>query len=384
MFCTSRHLKQTKQVKKHLCLYSVISNMNENMDRLPPGKIKIFFWLILGFLSVFFAEVVSGSDMFPYFTPWGLLVVVPLYTLHILVLSYIIFRRGNSSLNSSSNLKSNLNLYTLFIAGAIFGMYEAYITKVLWSPTWGDPIISVGGIALIESIVLVLWWHPLMAFIIPLFVSENLLTASKETMNCLPKRFNQLFNSKKKYMLIPLFALLLGAIQSSNSLSPSHSILSGFSTTLLLMVLIYIWRNKTKGMEYTMRQLLPSKKEFIVLSVLLITFYIVTGLYLRPEALPGLMPQLIVWLAYAFLFGLLYLNLKRSRKIKIAAYNNVEIPILFSWKPLIIFSLIFSATSAIFAAAGIGMFVMLAMWLFGIVVGLRMLYLSVKDAVGII
>lgn len=223
-----------------------------------------------------------------------------------------------------------------------------------------------------------------MAFIIPLFVSENLLTGSKETMNCLPKRLNQLFNSRRKYMLLPILALLLGAVQSGNSPSPGYSLLSGFSTTLLLIVLIYIWRNKTKGTEYTLRQLLPSKKEFIVLSVLLITLYIVTGLYLRPEAIPDLMPQLIVWVVYAFLFGLLYLNLKRSRKIKTAVYSNVEIPISFLWKPFIIFSLIFFATSAIFVAAGIGMFVMLAMWLFGILVGLRMLYLSVKDAVGIV
>ena len=133
-----------------------------------------------------------------------------------------------------------------------------------------------------------------------------------------------------------------------------------------------------------MRQLLPSKKEFIVLSVLLLVLYVITGLYLRPEAIPGLMPQLIVWLAYVFLFGLLYLNLKRSSKIKTAAYNSAEIPTSFSWKPLILFALTFSATSAVFAALGIGIFVMLAMWLFGIVIGLRMLYLSVKDAVGII
>ena len=367
-------------------MYSIIPNMNENMGRAPPRQIKLFFWLILGFLSVFFAEVVSGSDMFPYFTQWGLLVVVPLYTLHILVLSYIIFRSGkpNLSTNLSSSSNSNLNLYTLFIAGAIFGMYEAYITKVLWSPTWGDPIISVGGIALIESLVLVLWWHPFMAFIIPLFVSENLLTGSKETLNGLPDRFTQLFNSRRKQMLLPIFALLLGAIQSGNSPSPAHSLLSGFSTTLLLIVLIYIWRNRVKGMEYTLIQLFPSKKEFIVLSVLLLVLYLITGLHLRPEAIPDLMPQLIVWLAYAFLFGLLYLNLKRSSKIKIAAYSDVENQISFSWKPLIVFSLIFSASSAIFAAAGIGVFIMLAMWLFGILVGLRMLFLSVKDAVSII
>jgi hypothetical protein len=26
----------------------------------------------------------------------------------------------------------------LFLAGALLGMCEAYVTKVLWKPTWGD------------------------------------------------------------------------------------------------------------------------------------------------------------------------------------------------------------------------------------------------------
>ncbi len=40
---------------EYLCLYFIISNMNKNMGRLPPGRIKLFFWFILCFLSVFFA-----------------------------------------------------------------------------------------------------------------------------------------------------------------------------------------------------------------------------------------------------------------------------------------------------------------------------------------
>ncbi|MFB0504573.1 MAG: hypothetical protein ACETWE_12125, partial [Candidatus Bathyarchaeia archaeon] len=55
----------------------------------PP---RLFFWIILGTLSTFFAEVLSGSDLFPFFHWWGLLVTTPLYTLHILVLSYVVFR----------------------------------------------------------------------------------------------------------------------------------------------------------------------------------------------------------------------------------------------------------------------------------------------------
>ena len=54
------------------------------MSSQPPKWLKLLFWLILGALSTFFAEVVAGSDPFPYFHPWGILLVCPLYTLRIL------------------------------------------------------------------------------------------------------------------------------------------------------------------------------------------------------------------------------------------------------------------------------------------------------------
>ena len=85
------------------------------------GKAKYLFWLIMGALSTVLAEVVAGSSPFPFFDAWGILVVFPLYTLHILVLSYIVFRKCVPTLKN------------LFLAGALFGLYEAYITKVLWT-----------------------------------------------------------------------------------------------------------------------------------------------------------------------------------------------------------------------------------------------------------
>lgn len=66
--------------------------------------------------------------MFPYFEALGILAIMPLYTLHILVLSYVVFNIGRP------------RFYTLLSAGIIFGMYEAYITKVLWSPPGETPL----------------------------------------------------------------------------------------------------------------------------------------------------------------------------------------------------------------------------------------------------
>jgi len=89
-------------------------------------NLNILFWVLWGAISVILTEVVSFSSPFPFFTLWGVLVVFPLYTLHVLVLSWLIFR------------PKRLNLNILFLAGALLGMCEAYVTKVLWKPTWGD------------------------------------------------------------------------------------------------------------------------------------------------------------------------------------------------------------------------------------------------------
>src|SRR5689334_7015492 len=91
----------------------------------PLLRTKIIFWILLGVLSVIFAEVVSYSSPSPFFDAWVMLFTYPLYTLQTLVLASLIFR------------KHRVSWHILFLAGAIFGMYEAYVTKVLWNPTWG-------------------------------------------------------------------------------------------------------------------------------------------------------------------------------------------------------------------------------------------------------
>lgn len=343
--------------------------MENNINIQPSRKLKIFFWIILGAFSVFFAEVVSGSDMFPFFRLWGLLVEFPLYTLHILVLSYIVFSYGKP------------RIYTLFIAGAIFGMYEAYLTKVLWNPSW-EPFFSLAGIAVVEVFVIALFWHSFMSFIIPLFVAESILTNSREIINGLPNRIKQLFSSKKKgYILFVSLALLFGIFQSYNSPSPMLSLVSGLSTTAILILLIYLWRDKTKGKEYDIQMLLPNKSEFSFLLSLLIIMYIVMGIFIRPEALPGLGPQMVIWAIYAGLFILLFFHLRKSRKLTLP--KTIGLPINFSWKIVIILSLLFAISSVIsnFMPRDFKDIIMLMFWFLEGVIGVFILFLSMKDLI---
>ncbi|NIA12564.1 MAG: hypothetical protein GWP08_00695 [Nitrospiraceae bacterium] len=114
-------------------------------------------------LSTAFAEVTCGSDRFPFFLPWGILMVTPLYTLHLVCLASILARTRR------------LTWPGLCFAGALFGMYEAYITKVLWAPDWGlELAVPFAGVMWLHVVLLVFWWHPLMAFVVPLWVGGDL------------------------------------------------------------------------------------------------------------------------------------------------------------------------------------------------------------------
>ena len=260
-------------------------------------------------------------------------------------------------------------------------MYEAYMTKVLWDPTWGDPMVFVGGIAVAETIMLVLFWHAFMAFIIPVFIGENLLTCSRETISESPDRIRQVFEARKKsYALFILLAVAFGIFQSANSPSPGHSILSGISTTSAIMVLIFLWRFTTKGRRYNMRTLLPNRKEFVVLTILLLAQYVFLGIILRPEALPGLFPQSIIWLIYAGLIVLLIVHLRKSLKRPCAGV--ISLPLKFSWKTLISLSLLFTGSSAVakLLLKSFGNVIILSMWLMGGLIGIYMLALSIALA----
>ncbi|UCD02821.1 MAG: hypothetical protein JSV63_03490 [Candidatus Aenigmatarchaeota archaeon] len=333
----------------------------------PPLKLKILFWVILGAFSSFFAEVFAGSDMFPFFHAWGVGVVFPLYMLHTLVLATIVFRLGKPK------------FYTLYLAGLIFGLYEAYMTKILWFPTWNPQPLSIGGVAVIEFIVLVMFWHAILAFVTPLFVGETLLTKSRTIANGLPRRLQSVFAKEGAFWYLAISAVFFGIFQSINSQSPLHSLASGVSTAAVLMALICIWRNLTSGRNYDMKSLLPGRKAFVILFIALIVMYVALGTVLRIEALPGIESQATIWLAYLIAAVLLYTSLKKSRKV------NLDVPfrsgLKFSWKKIIILALLFTFASTIskLLLAGNSLLFVIIGWPVIVFAGIVIFILALKD-----
>jgi hypothetical protein len=329
----------------------------------PSTRMRAFFWLILGSLSVYFAEVVSGSDIFPFYKPVSWILVFPLYTLHTLVLWYVVFRNGRG------------RLYALFPAGALFGLYEAYITKVIWSPTWNDAPIRLGGVAIVETLLLVLFWHAFMAFIVPLFLAETALTSSREVLTGLPVWARKALASKAASRLAYILPVVGGLFQSVGAPTPFDSLASGVLNSAFLIVLTVIWRRKG-GERHRLRDLLPGPKGFRILLVLLGADYLLLGALLRPEEVPGLGAQATVWVLYVFFGLLLYAGVRSSGREEEGPSTPYELNA--SVRRMGVMAVLFTAGSVIGSLTGVGNVVALFVWVFGIAFGLITLGLTIR------
>ncbi|MBR9675416.1 hypothetical protein GOV05_00215 [Candidatus Woesearchaeota archaeon] len=269
---------------------------------------KLFFWVILGSLSVLFAEVIAGSSAYPFFTAWGLLVVFPLYALHTVFFFYIIYTYGKPTLP------------VLYTAGMLFGMYEAYMTKVVWTSYIDTgPILSLGGIAVFETLLLVLVWHSILAFMVPLFIAETHLTKSKNIISLLPEKIRK--HGKTLFIVLLVFGGLFTSLNSPNLV---HSLTSTLFSGGVVLLLMFSWKKKGYD-KYSIEDLLPSKKAFKTITSLLIALYLVLLFIIKFDSIPGFLPQLIVWVVYALLIWLLVKNLAKSRKAKISTVSYKEI-----------------------------------------------------------
>ena len=331
----------------------------------PAARVKAFFWFILGSLSVFFAEVVSGSEIFPFTKLTGWVLIFPLYTLHTVVLWTVVFRYGRGW------------LYALFPAGAIFGLYEAYITKVLWVPTWGGLPFYVGGVAVVETALLVLFWHSFMAFIIPLFVAETTMTSSREMYTYAPSWARRLFSSSKARMLGYVLVVCAGLFSSQGAPTAFHSLASGAISSLFLWALVRLWARRG-GTAYSFRNLLPGPTGLKVLTALLLLDYAALGAILRPEMLPGFSSQATIWALYAFFGALLYLAVRRSRELE-----SPEMPydLGLSSRRWSILALLFTAAEVLGRLTGLGFIFVLAAWFSATAFGIVVLALTVRNVV---
>ena len=118
--------------------------------------------LLIGLVVLICTEVFSGASVkVGLWHPWTWIVTYWLYFAHFFFFTTLSVRTGRTSLPS------------LYLWGVLFGLYESWITKVIWHGYGGDGEFVMGAIGPygFSEISMVFIFHPVAAFILPLAVA---------------------------------------------------------------------------------------------------------------------------------------------------------------------------------------------------------------------
>lgn len=255
---------------------------------------KVVLILLLGGLSMFFAEVLSGSSVLWFTQPWAWAVTLPLYMFHALFLLNLAFVFKRRSLTS------------LYLWGVLFGLYESWITKVIWAGYMGQaPAIgSFLGFAIFESPLIVLFWHPVMSFTMPILAFQ-VLSGEKRL---LPGHARMLAKNKTTWAII-LLIVLIGA--SSLSMNAKWSVLAAVLTiigSVLYILLFYYIASKKYAAQFSIRSLKLGKVGLAITALYLLVLYVWAFFSLLPERIPKLPTILLTLCFYGIVIALLYLK----------------------------------------------------------------------------
>jgi hypothetical protein len=275
---------------------------------------KLWSVLLLGALSMLFAEVFSGASTLWFIDGWGLLLTYPLYLGHAIFLLNVAFLWKKTSPRQ------------LYFFGMLFGLYEALITKVLWFgyPNATGPAVGYFfGIAWGEFLTLVLFYHPVMSFVVPVFVYELL------SGDVLPGHERFLQKNWKTYLIIILLVVMGASFQGNGS---KYDVVRSVGSVGGSLLIVFVLHFLSKGKN--LQSLVLGKKAFLGVLAYLLALYGATTLIIFPERLPTqIISYLLIFLWYLVSLGLLWIDrftpLVASLKHRFFSPNDLGIIAMF-------------------------------------------------------
>lgn len=128
--------------------------------------LRVLFLLWVAFVAFALPEIIAGTGAGWLVSPFVFILVIPLYASHFLFLTHIAVKTGRTSWPA------------LYIFGLIFGLYETWVTKVIWSGYPGEDGFAMGTIGtwwgVHETLGLVMFYHAVVSFLLPIVVLSTL------------------------------------------------------------------------------------------------------------------------------------------------------------------------------------------------------------------
>jgi hypothetical protein len=272
---------------------------SENIPSQNSLPTVLFARLLIGLIVLICAEVFSGASLRAgLWSPWTILVTYWLYFAHFFFFTTLAIRTGRTSLSS------------LYLWGVLFGLYESWITKVIWYGYGGDGKLAMGHIGPygFSEISMVFLFHPVISFVLPLTVSCLL---------CPPLRrlFPELrWFTRKSWgaRVVQIYLILsLAPIMAMNSGGLINLAVNLALAVLLLLALLRLARPALSASDG--RSIVVfGRRGFIGLCLYLAWLYGVAYVALRPEGLPSVSIQLFTFVFYGLAITGLWLHCKRE------------------------------------------------------------------------
>ncbi len=291
------------------------------MDDEIPHEKRWTLIILIGCLSMFMAEVFAGSSQMWFIDIWSLLVTFWLYLGHLLLFLNLAMRKKRTSIPQ------------LYLWGVLFALYESWVTKVLWAGypgSEGPAIALVGGIAILEFSTLVFFWHPILAFIMPILVYESFALSNESPLPLEKKIFIShlpyLKKGKKKFLYFYLFLILTGA--TILSFNTGYNVVVAAIAIIGSIGLIYLFyklSNKKNPNSFSIYSLRLGKKGLIIVFIYIGLLYLITFFVLLPERIPtSIVPFLVIIGFYAFI-GIMLRISKPTDETRFEELDETEI-----------------------------------------------------------
>lgn len=242
--------------------------------------------LLIGWIVLICAEVFSGASLrMGLWHPWTLVVTYWLYFAHFFLFTTLAVRTGRTS------------LWSLYLWGVLFGLYESWITKVIWYGYSGDGKFVLGSVGPygFSEISMVFLFHPVASFLLPLAVTCLLCPSLRGLFPDLA----WLTGKSTGARLVRLYLVLSFApVMAMNSGGPANLAVNLVLAILVLIVLVRLSQPALVA-SAGRRVVVFGRNGLIGLCTYLGLLYGVTYVGLRPEGLPSIAVQLLTFVFYA-------------------------------------------------------------------------------------
>jgi len=262
--------------------------------------------VLFGILTIIFAEVFFGSSPLWFLGIGGWLVTLPLYGAHALLFLNLAMRYERTSLTQ------------LYLWGVVFGLFDGWITKVIWAGYMGGTpqFGTFLGFATGEFLIRTLFWHPVFSFIIPILVFQIIIQGTnKGEAGALHTSHLKVISSGIRNKI------LLGIIIAAGSLLMTMGLIWDSSATMVaagislayILLLGYLTISLSKR-SLDLESLRLGERSLSIIIIYLIALYAFTFFTLLPERIPALGTIILTIEFYMLVIGLIFISPRDTRK----------------------------------------------------------------------